>query len=59
MKRINVLLLIILAAAIGLFGCYMLWVHNNLDTVRPEISFSEGMLEVSVEDPEEKLLQGV
>lgn len=59
MKRMNVLLLTILAAAVGLFGCYMVWVHNSLDTVRPEISFEDGILEVSVEDPREKLLQGL
>lgn len=59
MKRVNMLLLIVLAAAIGLFGCYIVWVHNNLDTESPMISFEEGILEVSVRDPEQALLQGV
>lgn len=59
MKRMNVLLLMVLAAAVGLFGCYQIWIHNNLDTVGPVITVEEGILEISVEDPKEALLQGV
>lgn len=59
MKRMNVLLLLVLAAAVGLFGCYLIWIHNNLDTVGPVITIEEGILEISVEDPEDALMQGV
>ena len=59
MKRINVLLLMILAVAIGLFACYNIWVHNRLDTVGPVVTIDEGILEVSVKDPEEALLAGI
>ncbi len=59
MKRMNTLLLLVLAVAVGLFGCYYLWVHNQLDTVGPEILIEEGILELSVEDPEADLLQGI
>ena len=59
MKRINVLLLMILAVAIGLFACYHIWVHNRLDTVGPVVTIDEGILEVSVKDPEEALLAGI
>ena len=59
MKRMNALLLLILAVAVGLFGCYYLWVHNRLDTVGPEILIEEGILELSVEDSEEALMQGI
>lgn len=59
MKRINVLLMIVLAAAVGLFGGYLLWIHNSLDTVGPVITVDEELLEVSVADPEEALMQGI
>ena len=59
MKRMNVLLLLVLAAAVGLFGCYLIWIHNNLDTIGPVITIDEGILEISVEDPEDALMQGV
>ena len=59
MKRWNILLLMILAVAIGLFGCYYIWVHNMLDTVGPEIVIEDGILELSVTDPEEALMQGI
>lgn len=58
-KRVNILLLTVLAAAVGLFGIYLLWIHNNLDTVGPVITIDEELLEISVEDPEEALMQGV
>lgn len=59
MKRINVLLLMILAVAVGLFACYHIWVHNRLDTQGPVITIEDGLLEVSVEAPEEVLLTGI
>ena len=59
MKRWNVMLLLVMAAAVGLFGCYLLWIHNNLDTTGPVITVEEGLLEISVKDPAEALMQGV
>lgn len=59
MKRVNILLLIILCVAVGLFGCYLMWVHNNLDITAPVITVEDGILEISVEDPEEALMQGI
>lgn len=59
MRRVNILLLGILLAAVGLFGSYMFWIHNNLDTVGPVLTIGEELLEISVEDPEDALLQGV
>ena len=59
MKRMNIMLLLVLVAAAALFSCYQLWIHNNLDTVGPVITIEEGILEVSVEDPDSMLMQGV
>lgn len=59
MKRVNIMLLLVMMAAVGLFACYQFWIHNNLDTVGPVITIDEGLLEVSVADPEEVLMQGV
>ena len=59
MKRWNVMLLLVMAAAVGLFGCYLLWIHNNLDTTGPVITVEEGLLEISVKDPAQALMQGV
>ena len=59
MKRLNTMLLIVLAAAMALFGSYLFWVHNNLDSAGPVICVEETLLEVSVEDDKEKLLAGV
>ena len=59
MKRMNVILLLVMVLAVGLFGCYQFWIHNNLDTVGPVITIEEGLLEISVEDPAEALMQGV
>ena len=59
MKRINVLLLMILAVAFGLFAGYHLWVHNRLDTTGPVLTVEEGMLEISVKDRETALMKGI
>lgn len=59
MKRINILLLTMLAVVVGLFGVYQIWIHRNLDTVGPVITVDEALLEISVTDPEEALMQGI
>ena len=59
MKRINAILLMVLAVAIGLFAGYHILIHNRVDTVRPVLRVEEGMLEISVKDPEEVLLAGI
>ena len=59
MKRVNLLLMGVLAVAIGLFSAYQIWIHNNLDTTGPVITVEEKMLEISVEDPQEALMQGI
>lgn len=59
MKRINVLLLTILAVAAGLFTGYHIWIHNQLDRVGPVVTIDEGLLEISVEDEKEALMQGI
>ena len=59
MKRLNILLLMILAAAVALFGCYHIWIHNRLDTVGPELIVEDGVLEISVEDEADVLLRGI
>lgn len=59
MKRINILLLSVLAAVVGLFGAYLFWIHNNLDVRGPVITIDEKLLEISVQDPETALMQGI
>ena len=59
MKRIEVLLLGILAVAVGLFGCYYFLVHERIDKVGPEFTVEEKLLEISVKDPEEVLMRGI
>lgn len=59
MKRVNILLAIILAAAIGLFAVYLFWAHVAVDKVGPVFTVEEALLELSVTDPEEALLQGI
>ena len=59
MKRVNKLLMLVLAVMIGLFGAYLLWIHNGLDTTGPVITIAPELLEISVSDPETALLQGI
>ena len=59
MKRVNLLLMGVLAVAVGLFSAYQIWIHNNLDTTGPVIMVEEKMLEISVEDTQEALMQGI
>lgn len=59
MKRINILLLGVLAVAVALFGVYRFWFHDMIDRTGPVITVDEELLEISVKDPEEVLLQGI
>lgn len=59
MKRMNIVLLLVLAAAMVLFSGYLIWIHGNLDTSGPVFSVEEGILEVSVKEPTDALLLGI
>ena len=59
MKRGYILLSIVLAAAIALFGGYLALMRNIKDTKPPVISVDDGILEISVEDPNEILMTGI
>lgn len=51
--------MMVLAAAVGVFGAYLLWIHNMLDTTGPVITFEQEVLEISVDDPQDALMRGV
>lgn len=59
MKRRYILLAIVLAAAIVLFGGYLALMRNIKDTRPPVISVEEGILNVSVENYNETLMTGI
>lgn len=59
MKRRYILLAIVLAAAIALFGGYLALMRNIKDTRPPVISVEEGILNVSVENYNETLMTGI
>ena len=59
MKRGYFLLSIVMAAAIALFGAYLVLTHNLKDTRPPVISVEEKMLEISVKDEKDKLMTGI
>lgn len=59
MKRVTLLSLGVLVLAVALFSGYLLWVHNNIDTTGPVITVSEELLEISVKDSQEALMQGI
>ena len=59
MKRTYILLSVVLAAAIGLFGAYLVMTRNFKDTTPPVISVEEQMLEISVKDDRDILLSGI
>ena len=59
MKRVNLLLMGVLAAAVMLFAGYLFWIHNSLDTTGPVITIDDGVLEISVKDDDSALMQGV
>ena len=58
-KRIEVLLLLVLAVAVGLFGCYYFWIHEQIDKMGPVYTVEEEILEISVTDPKEALMRGI
>ncbi len=59
MKRIHILLSIVMAAAIALFGAYLVMTRNFKDTTPPVITVEEQMLEISVKDDREVLMTGI
>ncbi|MBQ4549965.1 MAG: hypothetical protein IJA49_02590 [Oscillospiraceae bacterium] len=59
MKRRYFLLVIVLAAAIALFGAYLVLTRNFKDTTPPVISVDEQILEISVEDEKDVLMTGI
>ena len=58
-KRWNLLCLGVLVCLMVLFSGYLIWSRNSIDTTGPVITVSEELLEISVKDPEEVLLQGI
>ena len=59
MKRRYLLLSVVLAAAIALFGVYLFMTDLTKDTTAPVFTVEEGLLEISVADPQEILMTGV
>ena len=59
MKRIHILLSIVMAAAIALFGAYLVMTRNFKDTTPPVITVEEQMLEISVKDDRDILMTGI
>lgn len=59
MKRRYLLLAVIGAAATAMFCAYLFLSHFTKDTTAPVISVAEGILEISVEDTRDVLLNGV
>ena len=59
MKRGYFLLSIVMAAAIALFGAYLVLMRNIKDIRPPVISVDEKMLEISVKDDKAKLMTGI
>ncbi|MBQ7099549.1 MAG: hypothetical protein IJO05_07520 [Oscillospiraceae bacterium] len=59
MKRRYILLAIVMAAAIALFGAYQILTLKFKDTKPPVISVDEQILEISVEDEKDVLMTGI
>ena len=59
MKRGYILLAIIMAGAIALFGVYMVLTRNFKDTTPPVITVDDQLLEISVEDEKDVLMTGI
>lgn len=59
MKRRYILLAIVMAAAIALFGAYQILTLKLKDTKPPVISVDEQILEISVEDGKDVLMTGI
>lgn len=51
--------LLVIAAAFSIIVCYRLWRTTITDTEAPVITIEEGILELSVNDTDEVMLQGV
>lgn len=51
--------LLVIAVVFSVFVCYRLWRTAITDTQAPVITIEEGILEISVNDSEEEMLQGV
>ena len=59
MKRSYFLIVIVLTAAMALFGAYLVLIQNLKDTKPPVITVAEELLEISVEDGNEILMTGI
>lgn len=59
MKRRYIMLALVLAAAIALFGAYLVLTHKLKDTTPPVITVAEGLLQLSVNDENEILMTGI
>lgn len=59
MKKINRYCVVLIILCLAVFFGYRIWDTLRTDTNPPEISISEEQLQLSVWDPQEKLLEGV
>lgn len=59
MKKRNWLLLLAIIACLALYFGYQTMDRMNTDTTPPQITFSDDVVELSVTDPKDALLQGV
>ena len=59
MKRRYIMLALVLAAAIALFGAYLVLTHKLKDTTPPVITVAEELLQLSVNDENEILMTGI
>ena len=58
-KRRYIMLALVLAAAIALFGAYLVLTHKLKDTTPPVITVAEELLQLSVNDENEILMTGI
>ena len=58
-KRRYIMLALVLAAAIALFGAYLVLTHKLKDTTPPVITVAEGLLQLSLNDENEILMTGI
>ena len=59
MKRRYIMLALVLAAAIALFGAYLVLTHKLKDTTPPVITVAEELLQLSVNDENEILMTSI
>ena len=59
MRRLRNLSIILFVLSLALFGVFQARTISRQDSSGPEISMERERIEVSVEDPEEKLLEGI